>query len=859
MPQTYNGVGTHYYGKKNHSSRMGVCPYCGSQRRLESYDTRLWFVVFFIPLIPLGRKRILDFCPGCTRHHAAPLSQWEMAKQLNVSGAMEEYRRQPTPETAAAFHGHLLGFHMASEAAEFRQTALVEFPDSASLHAALAEQLQQAGQLAEATPLFEKALELRPDLPEARIGVALVRISAGELDEARQLLSFLEQPGASQLYPLLALDRLAYAYQRDGRHDVALELCQRLLAEFPDVGQDHKFRQFVTTSERALRRRESILPKRSFSLRALFSSKSSHYSSGQRGLAIAAVVALLVLVGLAGMNEYRRRHRTLVALNDCGSAAQVVLDDGAPITVASQEKLTVAEGTHHVKITGPVTEEFDIELCSDYWGRWSKDPIWILNVGGATPLIDEIHRYAAQAGPGALPGEKRLIVGETFTYLDHLDYLWEAAPKSIRTESKSETISKRRLARAEFPPFLLFYYAMAEGNPQSALRFAESRLQGNPEDKQLLEAYLRGTEQKNQTDRARDFLATGLWHSPPPIRWHRAYQDLIKDEAAIASLRQRYDTELEQAPRDSRWLYLRGRVADEHREGGAYFRRATESDPTMAWAWMALAYEAASRGDWQECRPLAQRALDGKLDEFALQELHQTACMDLGDTGALEAQWRQRLASNDFAERAQAVVALCELLIVQGKPIEARDTMATWADTLPSEARSPDDEQACRQMVLYMLGDFPALQEEGKPDQAAAPMIRLHALASLAKAKEIASDKGLEKPLQSFDGMLVTSLAFVLAGDQEQAAAWRDRACQQMKEQRRTWRTNLALLEATTAPSVSDLQECYLTPQGKALFVAVLAARFPEKKAEYAPLARAVNISRQPPYHLVQRVFESAQ
>src|SRR6185503_4471094 len=67
MPTTYNGIGLHYYGKKNVQKRSAPCPHCGNAVELISYDTRLWFVVVFIPVIPLKRKRIVDYCPACTR------------------------------------------------------------------------------------------------------------------------------------------------------------------------------------------------------------------------------------------------------------------------------------------------------------------------------------------------------------------------------------------------------------------------------------------------------------------------------------------------------------------------------------------------------------------------------------------------------------------------------------------------------------------------------------------------------------------------------------------------------------------------------------------------------------------------
>src|SRR3954453_990530 len=104
MPTTYNGIGTHYYGKKNRSVRTAVCGACHRVGNLESYDTRLWFVILFIPVIPLGRKRIIDKCPSCTRHMAASADAYEVARQLQTSEGLEKYRRQPSPEAALEAH-----------------------------------------------------------------------------------------------------------------------------------------------------------------------------------------------------------------------------------------------------------------------------------------------------------------------------------------------------------------------------------------------------------------------------------------------------------------------------------------------------------------------------------------------------------------------------------------------------------------------------------------------------------------------------------------------------------------------------------------------------------------------------------
>src|SRR3569623_104386 len=172
MPTTVNGIGTHYYGTSNAEHRHGVCRSCKREGTLKSYDTRLWLVVIFIPVIPLGRKRIIDECPSCRRHYVANADQYQMARQLTISGALDKYRSHPSPESALEVHGTLLGFHDHDEARTFRDEALEEFPRDAALRARFAMHLDQVCQYAEATKLYREAHDAVPEQPEARIGLA---------------------------------------------------------------------------------------------------------------------------------------------------------------------------------------------------------------------------------------------------------------------------------------------------------------------------------------------------------------------------------------------------------------------------------------------------------------------------------------------------------------------------------------------------------------------------------------------------------------------------------------------------------------------------------------------------------------
>jgi hypothetical protein len=352
MPQTINGVGTHYYGKKDRSFRDGVCRFCGNAGRLESYETRLWFVIVFVPVIPLGRKRILDYCPRCRRHYAAGLQEWETKRQLNVSAAKDGYRTQPSPESALEAHAAMMAFHSHEEAEQFRNEILQQYPASATLAVGLASHLSQMGLYSQSTKLYERAHELSPDMPEARVGLAYRRMNEGNPEEARRLLDHLMQPGALRTFGVGPLDHLMTVLQKAGKHEEALQIARHVQSELPEVGQQHSFRKFVSKSEKAIGHADSMLPESSFSIRDLFDWRSPRYSKGARWSVALFVLLVVLLSGLVAQNAYWKNHRRLDVVSLFNKPIEISIDGGKPVTIQGIGSLTVAEGVHQVKLAG---------------------------------------------------------------------------------------------------------------------------------------------------------------------------------------------------------------------------------------------------------------------------------------------------------------------------------------------------------------------------------------------------------------------------------------------------------------------------------------------------------------------------
>ena len=95
MPQTINGTGTWYHGKRNKFTVTDQCEQCGNLAKLTSYDTTKYFQLLYIPLIPLSKLRVLNECGVCQMHAIVKLKDWEANKADAIATATETLREEP--------------------------------------------------------------------------------------------------------------------------------------------------------------------------------------------------------------------------------------------------------------------------------------------------------------------------------------------------------------------------------------------------------------------------------------------------------------------------------------------------------------------------------------------------------------------------------------------------------------------------------------------------------------------------------------------------------------------------------------------------------------------------------------------
>ena len=700
MPTTVNGIGTRYVGTRNLIVRNDVCRHCKRPSVLSSYDTRLWFVVIFIPVIPLRRKRIIDSCPLCGLHVAVDADSYERTRQERIAEVLARFRDTPSTESALEGHASLLAFHDRERAADLRRSALAKFPGQADLLAGLAAQLEEVSARDDAAPLHEALLRIMPDLPSARAGVAAKKMAEGRLDDARSLLSYLEVSGAGRKYSLEPLKTLAGRYQELGRHSEALKISETLLREDPALGQDRSFRSLVQNSEKSQGTSESMLPRRKHSLRGLFGmGGGTGYSRWQTRTALFGSLTLLAAAGLLISNEYFRRNRSIHVANATGQQIQAQVDDGQPLTLNDLGRLVVSEGHHRVKLTGPVDETHEVDVQTRYLDRWLNKPVWVLNPGKEAVLEASTVYYALNARPP----DQKLIVGQSFLFRPHVDYAFEPPPDHIKVKNKSTELTKSSLQVQRGQDVQAFDVTL-ENDRAEALAFAERRLHRSPEQGELLKSYLDAATAAD-LPRMQAFLKSGLGRRPVVMAWHRAYQAFSEFAGHEGELVALYDRFLTAEPANGSLLFLRGRIEPNWDQRDRLNRRSSEADPGLPWPWLALGMQAEAGAHWDEALRSFRKAQELKIPPDQISTVLQTARLGAGDAKGLAAELKAYLSSHPF--EVGTILSLAEALAASGEPEKIEPEITGWhnlvINTIPAEIAAQ-----VRALGLYYAGKLQA-------------------------------------------------------------------------------------------------------------------------------------------------------
>lgn len=680
MPFTVNGIGTHYYGAGNRSARVDTCSQCHRSATLTSYDTREWFCFVYIPLIPLGRYRILDDCSSCRKHLRVPFAEFTQRVAAQLEPLRDAVARAPRdPQPRLDLIDALVSWELRGDAQKEAEDALAIFPGDAAIHVAAAQLATARSDSKAALPLYERAQTLDSQNGAAVYGYGWLLHQLGRDEEAIPVL----QRTAAQSYSQPgALYLLGVSFMRLSRWSEALQAHQQLLALCPQYASDKKFMRLIADCKRRLGYElTEVERKAGRSWWPFGKNKPPKQPKLQAGgpnairpsLRIAGI-AILVLMLLGGGYAAWDRYSNVNVYFDNGFARTMTVEvDGARDTVRSgaYTKMPLARGAHTVVVREAEGKELErmtfVVQPVSLFDAIVTDRFYVYNIGGMHVYRRAKHGYAVDVKNSTY--EEQILGPERFFEQRDVDFVFSKAPNTISMDGSFTT----KVAFNPATDIPLARYAMlrmVEGKMDEAKKVMAHAVANARCDvgTRHAELYLTSLVESAEAAavRAQQWIGECAGDN---IEAHRSYQDLNTGLGRQSAIRDEYRAAVAAAPDSAQAHYLYGRIAGDPRVELAEQTTAIRLDPKLVWPHVARGHLLAEEEKYDEALREYEEALDLPGRDSAIALYYATAAIAKGtpevavakvdqlnaeEPVVLHARWMLAASARDW-ERASAL------------------------------------------------------------------------------------------------------------------------------------------------------------------------------------------------------------
>jgi|GEM_PF-1448104 len=834
MPYSVNGIGTGYYGRRDPSVVNGTCQFCNRQTKLSSYETWECICVFFIPLIPIKRWRILNQCAGCRKHHRIPLADFKQRVEAGIGPLKAAVERAPAdPEARIKLIQELAAYQMYVQAEAVAREGVAANPGHAQLNYLLARFLALRGDLAGATPVFRQAAAAAPKDADIRLSLGRNLLARKEGAEAVRELA-----EAWRLAPanLQALYLLAEALVAEKRWSEALDAYQQLSMRNPAMATDRdvlrRMKQCkealgypLTDAERKAGRR--WWPFGGGGRRTAPTGAGS--VSGKRVAVLLGVVVGLGVLATAGAALWKQQHANLWFDNGLKKTVRVTLDgESFDLPPNSPVQKAVRPGDHAIVVAskGPEIERFTARIPTlDLFDALTANRIFIYNVAEAHVYQRETLGYAAAEMNQTY--SRQLIAFQRFFEQDDVRYVFEKAPDKIELDSGKGTTTRVAFNVAPYDASQVGLIWFGEGKIKEADDAFRRVLAAEPCSAAAHANRLRTLRAGERFEESLADAHQWLACPNPGVTAHREYQDaqiaLGHREDVLAEYQQR----LAAHPEEGANHYLYGRLLNDPERALPLYQEATRREPGLAWALAAQGHALLGLERDAEAADALEQALRLPDHDPAVAVLYAVAAIGAG-TAEKGAEVLKAAVSNRN-ESFAAWQARWLLLLARGE----YDIAAKQLEALSRQAGERDAEVwALKTQLLRMRGDEAGMTRalaEGRmrPETAGlAGVLRQERALGAGKWSDAVAAVDSMKPADaSPSSRLFAACALLLSGDGEKAAQ------------------RLAALDAALAPGAAQ------NPETAALLAMV---RHLEKRA---PAEAVITSARQAGFNLLPTAY----
>ena len=621
MSFTYNGIGAKYFGMKNLEGYQGTCESCGKNTRLRSYDTFKAISVLFIPIIPLGEKKIIDDCSICGRHKVVSVKKWEKIKTESVNLAYDNWIQQPDNiETVNELLNTILYFRDEEKLNSISDQIYSRYSNNAGVMNYLGNIFMSFKQLSKAEEAYRKALQV-DDNEEARENLAEVLMKNSKPDDAKQLIwHIVTKKIMEKIYYIFLLIE---SYQYIGEHMKALRTIEDCENEMPEIKDDNRLSYYRKTSERNYHKNNSIKGNLITYDNVLQRKKKSSFLIpkliGPSLLLLAFLFYLYTAFNIGASRE-------VYLVNGLDKTYTIVINGEENVLEPLREKLVkLSEGTLDVEFLDLDAPEdsFEIEMNTPFWSRPFNNHIFIINPDKSAAFLWEKTEYTTDAY-GNDETEFTIYTGEYFYELRKVDYLFEEFPDTITMEEG--TITKTGLIQLDddFETDIEFLYNfLDEIGEDEAVSYIEKKLYYNPDDYLFLEAYSYYTTYNKLIE----YCKSKLSERPVLVNLHRLYQDQIELYEPSYDLEGEYAAYLENDEDNNNLQYLLSRVIKDKKMGNTLLEESIKSDNPCPFGYYGLACNNLYEGNFEEAISYSKKAFEYNPDSLEFSWIYEESLL----------------------------------------------------------------------------------------------------------------------------------------------------------------------------------------------------------------------------------------
>ncbi|MBN2712141.1 MAG: hypothetical protein JXR97_06850, partial [Planctomycetes bacterium] len=654
-------------------------------------------------------------------------------------------------------------------------------------------------------------------------------------DEALEKLSHIIEKKLRVKASLLL--EVVRGYQREEKHEKALELLQKCAMTFPSLSTDESWRKvFSFSAERMPKELTAASPFRKRNL-AKYTDK----------LAWVAVIVLIAVVYL-GIAIYKGNNHPVYLVNGIGKTYSVIINGSERVlNPSSQLKITCPEGvvTYSFPQNNPFAlKEGSFTISTSFWTRPFNDGIYVINPDATAFLLFQKIPYASSSYSGNASPTYRYYLGQQSYIFDDIDYPFRTAPKEISIEKDLEWRTNLTLLHDLDTYSEISLMESQKGN-EAVKNFIRTRITANPEAEDMLDEagyYLQASEYL-------ELLKSGLGRRPVLIPWHRNYQSLVEKSDPAHDLEGEYAKLLEKEPGNADLTYLLGRVTEDPQKSRELFRKANGPKENHPYATNALAFAELAAGNFPAALGLASKAVKLKPQEKSFLDNEWQAMLASGMKKELLARNLEQRKSNpgDFG-------LISSHIVLTGGSKESKQLIDIFTRDNPQGF----DEKTLKFVNNLMLSAY--YYAKGDLDNYARHTIEtninLAFTAHFATGKYEEAEGDLIKTGDTARNRALLYIAFADAGMKDKAekqlAGIDEKGAGDTMDTRRL----ASMLLADSAPSPEAVAMVPVMPGDKRVYLTALGLRFPEQKDKYFSLAKKLNYEPVFPYLFLNRILK---